>query len=150
MQKYVCSWFAILEFLYFHQECGWKFNFRWPSWVPHCIKSQNYIPQVSTSSEAGPGTRIIYGFIIHICLRWNIYMRMDVSLVRFIRVAGGTFRPWNYPDKPPPASSLIFKWSRCSSSLPLIGRRAGPWLGEQGPDWASRALIGRYAEGGPA
>jgi hypothetical protein len=36
----------------------------------------------------------------------------------------------------PPASPQIFKWSICSSSLPLIGRRAGPWLGDTGPDWA--------------
>ncbi len=39
---------------------------------------------------------------------------------------------------PPPASPQIFKWSSCSSSLPLIGRRAGPWLGDTGPDWAIR------------
>ena len=91
-----------------------------------------YMPQVTTSSEAGPGTKIIYCIIIHICLWWNLYMRMDNSLVHFIRVAGGTFRRWFYPDNPP-ASSLIFKWYRCSSSLPLIGWRAGgrygPWLG---------------------
>ncbi len=94
------------------------------------------MPQVR--GEAGPGTKIIYCFIIHICLRWNIYMRMDNSLVHFIRVAWGTFRQWIYPHNPPPTSFLIFKWSRCSSSLPLIGWRAGPWLGNTGPDWAIR------------
>ncbi len=36
----------------------------------------------------------------------------------------------------PPASPQIFKWSICSSSLPLIGQWAGPWLGDTGPDWA--------------
>ncbi len=87
------------------------------------------MPQVSTSSEAGPGTKIIYCIIIHICLWWNIYMRMDNSLVHFIRVAWGTLRRW-FTQTIPPASSLIYKWSRCSSSLPLIGRRAGPWLGD--------------------
>jgi hypothetical protein len=95
------------------------------------------MPQETTSSEAGPGTKIIYCTIIHICLWWNLYMGMDNSLVHFIRVAGGTFRRWIYPDNPP-ASSLIFKWYRCSSSLPLIGRRAGTWLGDTGPDWAIR------------
>ncbi len=35
-----------------------------------------------------------------------------------------------YTQTNPPASSLIFKWSRCSSSLLLIGRQAGPWLGD--------------------
>jgi hypothetical protein len=35
------------------------------------------------------------------------------------------------------------------ASRALIGRY-GPWLGEPGPDWAIRALIGRYAEGVPA
>ncbi len=33
------------------------------------------------------------------------------------------------PRKFPPASPRIFKWSRCASSLPLIGQQAGPWLG---------------------
>ncbi len=90
------------------------------------------MPQVTTSSEAGPGTKIIYCIIIHICLWWNIYMRMDNSLEHFISVAGGTF----FTQTIPPASSLIFKWYRCSSSLPLIA-------GEPGPDWVIRALIGR-------
>jgi hypothetical protein len=49
----------------------------------------------------------------------------------------------------PPASSLIFKWYRFfkpASHWPA----SRPWLGDTGPDWAIRALIGRYTEGGPA
>ncbi len=114
------------------------------------------MPQVTTSSEAGPGTKIIYCIIIHICLWWNLYMRMDNSLEHFMRVAGGTFRRWFYPDNPPrllPDIQMIQMFFKPASHWPvsraLIGRY-GPWLGEPGPDWASRALIGRYAEGVPA
>ena len=54
-------------------------------------------------------------------------MRMDISLVRFIRVAGGTFRRWIYPDSPPPAS------------YDRDVRQAGLSLaGAPGPDWAIR------------
>ena len=81
------------------------------------------MPQVTTSSEAGPGTKIIYCIIIHICLWWNIYMHMDVYGRRHIYMM-------DLPRQSPPASPRIFKWSKCASSLPLIGRRAGPWLGD--------------------
>ena len=94
------------------------------------------MPQVTTSSEAGPGTRIIYCFIIHICLQWNIYMRMDNSSVHFIRVAGGTFRRWIYPDNPPRLPLDI-------QMIEMCFKPASHWP-------ASRALIGRYAEEGPA
>ncbi len=87
------------------------------------------MPQVSTSSEAGLGTRIIYCFIIHICLRWNIYMRMDNSLVHFIRVAGGTFRRWIYPDNPPPPP---LGYSNDRDILPACLSLAG----EPDTDWA--------------
>ena len=89
------------------------------------------MPQVTTSSEAGPGTRIIYCFIIHICLQWNIYMRMDISLVRFIRVAGGTFRRWIYLDNPPPPPP---RYSNDRNVLQAFLSLAG----EPGPDWAIR------------
>ncbi len=102
------------------------------------------MPQVTTSSEAGPGTKIIYCIIIHICLWWNLYMRMDDSLVHFIRVAGGTFRRWIYPDNPPcllPDIQMIQMFFKPASHWPssraLIGRY-GPWLGDTGPDWAIR------------
>jgi hypothetical protein len=70
-------------------------------------------------------------------------MRMDISLVRFIRVAGGTFRLWTYPDNTPhlPPDIQIFR-DGLQACLSLAG--------EPGPDWAIRALIGRYKEGGPA
>jgi hypothetical protein len=87
------------------------------------------MPQVSTSSEAGPGTRIIYCFIIHICLRWNIYMRMDNSLVHCIRVAGDTFRRWIYPDNfPPPPPRYSNDRDVLQACLSVAG--------EPGPDWA--------------
>ena len=98
------------------------------------------MPQESTSREAGPGTRIIYCFIIHICLQWNIYMRMDISLVRFIRVAGGTFRRWIYPDNPPPPPPRY-------SNDRYVLQACLSLAGEPGPDWAIRALIGRYWKG---
>ena len=41
----------------------------------------------------------------------------------------------------PPASSLIFKWYRCSSSLPLIGRRARPWLGDTQRGYRSKFFL---------
>ncbi len=98
------------------------------------------MPQESTSSEASPGTRIIYCFIIHICLRWNIYMHMDISLVRFIRVAGGTFRRWIYQDNPPRLPPDI-------QMIDMFFKPASHWPASRAL-WAIRALIGRYAEGG--
>ena len=69
-----------------------------------------------------------------------MYMRMDISLVRFIRVAEGTFRRWIYPDNPPRLPP------RYSNDLNVL--QAGlSFAGEPGPDWVIRALIGRYAEG---
>ena len=61
-------------------------------------------------------------------------MRMDNSLVHFMRVTGGTFRRWIYPDNPPrllPDMQMIQMFFKPASHWP-----------------ASRALIGRYAEGG--
>jgi hypothetical protein len=57
-------------------------------------------------------------------------MRMDDSLVQFIRVAGGTFRRWIYL---PPDIQMIEMFFKPASHWPV-----------------SWALIGRYAEGGPA
>jgi hypothetical protein len=68
-------------------------------------------------------------------------MRMDISLVRFIRVAGGTFRRWIYPDNRPPHPPRY-------SNDPDVLQACLSLAGEPGPDWAIRALIGRYAEGG--
>jgi hypothetical protein len=70
-------------------------------------------------------------------------MRMDISLVRFIRVAGGTFRLWIYPDNPPlPPPRYSNDPNVLQACLSLAGKPV--------PDWAIRALIGRHAEGGPA
>jgi hypothetical protein len=63
-------------------------------------------------------------------------MHMDISLVRFIRVAGGTFRRWIYPAIPPRLPPDI-------QMIEMCFKPASHWP-------ASRALIGRYAEGGPA
>jgi hypothetical protein len=89
------------------------------------------MPQVRTSSEAGPGTKIIYIFIIHICLRWNIYVRMDDSLVHFIRVAWGTFRRWIYPNNPTPPPPWY-------SNDRYVLQACISLAGEPGPDWATR------------
>ena len=63
-------------------------------------------------------------------------MRMDNSLVHFIRVAGGTFRRWIYPDNPPrllPDIQMIQMFFKPAYHWPasraLIGRY-GPWLGD--------------------
>jgi hypothetical protein len=61
-------------------------------------------------------------------------MRMDNSLVRFIGVAGGTFRRWIYPDNRPRLPPDI-------QMIQMCFKPASHWP-------ASRALIGRYAEGG--
>jgi hypothetical protein len=58
------------------------------------------------------------------------FMRMDISLVRFIRVAGGTFRWWIYPEKSPRLPPDI-------QMIEMFFKPASHWL-------ASRALIGRY------
>jgi hypothetical protein len=58
-------------------------------------------------------------------------MRMDNSLVHFIRVAGGTFRLWIYPDnlpQPPPGYSNDRDVLQAFLSL----------AGEPGLDWAIR------------
>jgi hypothetical protein len=68
-------------------------------------------------------------------------MRMDNSLVRFIRVAGGTFRRWIYPDNRPPPPPRY-------SNDPDVLQACLSLAGEPGPDWMIRALIGRYPEGG--
>jgi hypothetical protein len=68
-------------------------------------------------------------------------MLMDNSLVRFIRVAGDTFRRWIYPDNRPPPPPRY-------SNDPDVLQACRSLAGEPGPDWAIRALIGRYAEEG--
>ncbi len=54
---------------------------------------------------------------------------MDISLVRFIRVAGGTFRRWIYPDNPPPPPPV---YSNDRDMLQSCFSLAG----EPDPDWA--------------
>jgi hypothetical protein len=58
-------------------------------------------------------------------------MRKDISLVRFIRMAGGTFRRWIYPDNPPPPPP------RYSNDLDVL-QACLSLAGEPGPDWAIR------------
>jgi hypothetical protein len=64
-------------------------------------------------------------------------MRMDISLVRFIRVAGGTFRLWTYPDNPPrlpPDFQMIEMFFKPASHWPA----SRALIGQYGPDWAIR------------
>ncbi len=103
----------------------------------HCIKSKNYIPQVRTSSEAGPGTKIIYCIIIHICLWWNIYMRMDDSL--------GISLEWHEAHLDHGITQTIPPCLLPDIQMIQMFLKPGLSLaGELGPDWAIQALIGRW------